>query len=98
MIRRLLCTAVLIASPTLSAPAIAEELTIDVTAEAAVQEALRKLTGKSVTLRLDGGAELSGLVEAVGETAVRIGQLTGKEFYSAVVRLDEVAAVIYRAK
>lgn len=78
--------------------ASAEDVKLEVTDAAAVKNSLEKLVGKSVALRLANGEDIAGIVEQVGPTAVRVGQLTGKEFYSAVVALDRISAVVYRAK
>jgi len=76
----------------------ADEGKIEVTDANALKAALEKLAGKSVTLKLGSGEELSGVLEAVGPSALKLGQLTGKEFYSAIVQISEVSVVIYRAK
>lgn len=78
--------------------ASAEETKIEVTDPNVVKAGLEHLVGKSVTIRLSGGEDVSGVVEAVGPAAVRVGQLTGKEFYSAIVKLDSIVGFIYRAK
>ena len=78
--------------------AYAEEVKLEVDQANAMQRGLNLLIGKSVTLRLNSGGEMSGVVEAVGPTAIRLGALVGKEFYSAVVQLEDVSAVVYRAK
>lgn len=85
---------ILFATPSASA----EPRTIEVTANQSIRTVLEQLSGKSVALRLSSGEELSGVVEAIGSELVLLGQLTGKEFYSAVISLDEIAAVVYRAK
>ena len=76
----------------------AEETKIEVSDPNAITSGLQKLVGKTVTLRLRSGEDLSGIVEAVGPNAVRLGQLTGKEFYSAIIKVDDVSAITYRAK
>lgn len=81
-----------------TSPSFGDETKVEVTDADAIKLGLEKLSGKSVTLRLSGGEDVSGVVEAVGPSAVRIGQLTGKEFYSAIVTLADITAVIYRAK
>ena len=91
----------LLFSLTLSVPFTglqAEELKLEVTEDNALKAALEKVVGKTVTLKLINGEDISGVVEAVGPTAVRIGQLTGKEYYSAVVVIERISAVVYRAK
>jgi type II secretory pathway predicted ATPase ExeA len=59
---------------------------------------LFKQNGRPVTLMLDSGQELSGVVKEVGDKVVHLASLTGKEFYDAVVDLDEVTAVVVRAR
>ena len=49
-------------------------------------------------LELDSGEEPGGTVRTVGDHVVHVEKVTGKEFYDAVVDLDEVAAVILRVR
>ena len=81
-----------------STNAFADPMTLEVTDSQALELGLKAMVGKTVTLQLTSGSELSGVLEAVGPSTVRIGQLTGKEFYSAVVRIEQIIAVVYRAK
>lgn len=63
-----------------------------------VSSVLNRQVGQTVELRLKSGEKIAGKLEKVGEKLVHISQLTGQEFYEAAVVLDEVAAVIVRAK
>ncbi len=78
--------------------AAAEEVKIDVKAENPVQSTLETLIGKDVTLKLRSGQEVAGKVSEVGKTAVHVSQLKGMEFFDAVVRVDDISAVVMRAK
>ena len=82
----------------LTTAAFADEVKIDVSAANALHAALEKLVGKSVALRLHSGEEVAGMLEAVGPDSVRVGQLTGKEFYAAVIRIEGIDGVVYRNK
>ena len=42
--------------------------------------------------------DVEGTVVAVGTAGVHVGRLVGMDFFDAVVRLDQVAAVIVRAR
>jgi hypothetical protein len=53
--------------------------------------------GKIVTVRLEGGQELTGTLAATSPVTVKLTGLQGKEFYDAVVRIDRIEAVIVRA-
>lgn len=59
---------------------------------------LKARVGSPVQLMLRGGGDVGGTVVRVSDDAVHVGQLTGKEFYDAVVALDAVAAVVVRVR
>lgn len=63
-----------------------------------VQENLQKLVGKRATVITKSGKEYDGLIAETSKLAVLITQLTGKELYNAYVRIDDVEAVVYKAK
>lgn len=85
---------------TLTAPlsVFAEEQSLTVQGGQAMRENLQKKVGTKVILQLSGGQEVSGKVVDVGETVVHISELTGKEFYDAVVRLDHISALVLRVR
>ncbi|MCB0328244.1 MAG: hypothetical protein KDD70_01235 [Bdellovibrionales bacterium] len=63
-----------------------------------VKANLEKLVGKSVTLKLSSGEELGGKVSKVGPEAVQLSELTGREYFDAVVPLEKIVALIVRTK
>ena len=67
-----------------------------VPANASIASALSANVGKSVTVRLSAGEELTGVLRAVNDTALVLGQLSGREFFDAVIALHAVQAVIVR--
>lgn len=62
------------------------------------KDVLKELTGKIVSVKLDSGGELEGLVVKVGDHLVHISRLSGKDFYDAVVRIDRISAVIFKVR
>lgn len=76
----------------------AEERKLSVTEANPIKAGLEASVGKTVTVQLSSNQELTGVVEEVGSHAVRLAQLSGKEFYSAVISIDSIVAIIYRAK
>ncbi|WP_420465757.1 hypothetical protein [Panacagrimonas sp.] len=64
----------------------------------AVRKALQDRAGKSATVVLASGAELTGKVGALSDDSVRLTELSGKEFFDAVIDLDHVQAVVFRAR
>jgi len=60
---------------------------------------LKRLEGKPVRLRLVGGAEeVSGKLVKVGQEVVYLTELSGREFFDAVIRIDQVAAVAVQTR
>lgn len=51
-----------------------------------------------MTLKLDSGEELTGTLRTVGNHVAHLEKLAGKDFFDAVVDVEEVAAVIVRAR
>jgi len=82
----------------LSGPVLADDVKLDVSGANAIHSTLQATAGKSVTLKLNSGQEISGKVAEVGPNAVHISEIKGQEFFDAVVRLDDVSAVIVRVK
>jgi hypothetical protein len=55
---------------------------------------LKRLEGKPVRLRMAGsGEEVLGKLQKVGKELAHLSDLSGREFFDAVVRIDQVAAV-----
>lgn len=61
-----------------------------------VKGALEASVGRVVTLQLSSGQEITGTVTKVGDHAVQISRLAGRDFYDALVVLDKVSAVLFK--
>jgi len=96
MTKRLLLPVALVL--TLMSGALAQEAKMSIVNEDTIHSVLSKQVGKQVTLELDSGEELSGTVRTVGEHVVHVEKISGKEFFDAIVDLEEVAAVILRVR
>jgi hypothetical protein len=53
---------------------------------------------KPVTVVLKGGHSYSGKVGQVGDHHVLLSELSGKEFFDALVAIDEIAAIEVRVR
>lgn len=85
----------------LSVPAFtasAQDAKLEVRSGDVVKTVLERQVGKRVGLVLTTGPELSGVVTAVGDHVVHIAELSGREFFDAVVPLDRISAVVIRAR
>jgi len=71
---------------------------LDLDSPESIRVNLEKVPGERVTLSLIGGGELQGVVNKVGATALYITELTGKEFFDAIVRLDHISAVTVKMR
>jgi hypothetical protein len=71
---------------------------LDLNSADAIRANLEKFSGERVTLSLIGGGELQGVVSKIGTTMLYITELTGREFFDAVVRLDHVSAVTVKMR
>ncbi len=77
---------------------LAEEPSVDLNSPDAVRMTLEQQQGKRVKVKLTSGQDLDGKVTKVGSQALVLTELSGMEFFDATVRLDQVAAVILRAR
>jgi hypothetical protein len=77
---------------------IADEPALGVEGNQPIRDNLKQRVGSKVTLRLVSGEEIGGTVVQVGETAVHLSELSGRDFYDAVVRLDQVSAVLVQMR
>ena len=69
-----------------------------VASAADIKATLESHKGKKVSLRLQAGEDITGKVVSVEGSTVHLTELSGREFFDAVVEIDDVSAVIYRAK
>lgn len=59
---------------------------------------LERQNGQVVEVRLKSGDKISGKVASIGDKLLHISQITGQEFFDAVIDVKDVTAVIYRAR
>ena len=73
-----------------SVSALAQEKTVAFHDSQNMAEVLKQYAGQNVTLMLQSGKELQGKLEKVGAQLVLVSKIVGKEFYDAVVRIDQI--------
>ena len=54
--------------------------------------------GKRVSLMVSSGESLEGTIEKVGDHFVLVSKLSSKDYFDALVKIDEVRAVVFRAR
>lgn len=77
---------------------LAQEMKFELNKGFGMKEILASYEGKRVAIRLDGGEELEGTVTRVGDQLVHFSKLSKRDFYDAVIRIDKITAVIFRAR
>ena len=75
---------------------IAQPLVVN--ADDTLEKLLIAQKGKRVTVKLGPNDELTGVVKAVTPNLVHLGELTGREFFDAVVDMKQIRAVVVRTK
>lgn len=53
---------------------------------------------KLVKVKFQSGQDLEGRIKNLNESAVQLERLSGMDFYDAVVMLNQISAVMYRAR
>ncbi|MBX3304760.1 MAG: hypothetical protein KF751_01785 [Nitrospira sp.] len=81
-----------------SAVVAADESIMDVNSPDAMKSLLEQQVGKRVKVKLCSGQDVEGKVAKVGSHAVQLTELVGMELFDATVKLNDVAAVIVRAR
>ena len=76
----------------------AEEKKAGINTSYGMKQILGSFTGQRVMLKTDSGEALEGTVTSVGDHMVHISRLSGKDYYDAVVVIDRITSVVFRAK
>ncbi len=62
-------------------------------ADASIEDNLKSLTGKSVSVTVASGKTLTGTIKSVGNHLLHLEKLGGKEFYDALIRIEDISAI-----
>ena len=79
-------------------PLSAAESRLDFKPADTIATVLARHEGQKVELRLHSGEKIGGKLEKVGDKLVHLSQLVGAELFEAAVALEQIAAVVVRAK
>ncbi|MEI6415534.1 MAG: hypothetical protein WCP34_14910 [Pseudomonadota bacterium] len=63
-----------------------------------LHEMLARLKGQSVKLRLAGGEEIGGKISGVGLQLVQLTEITGRDFFDALVPISSIQAILIKAR
>jgi len=62
-------------------------------AAASLKDNLKSLTGKDIYVSLRSGKVYQGRVKSVGDHLLHLEKIVGKEFYDALIRIDDISAI-----
>ena len=79
-------------------PALGEEKKLELREADTMADLLGRLVGTTVELTLRNGSSLSGRLAKVHQHVLVLASLRGKEFYDAVIRVEDVSAVTVRMR
>jgi len=97
-ISRILMLVACLSLPVLAGAADADKSPLQIRGTDTIRSVLEQHTGKVVKLRLKSGQELGGTVARFGSGVVQLSQVSGMEFFDAVVSLDDISAVLIRTR
>ncbi len=63
-----------------------------------MKENLLLNVGKRVSLRITAGEAIEGTIVKVGDQSVQLSKLSGRDYYDAIVRIDRIEAIIFKAR
>ena len=76
----------------------AQEVKFELNKGFGIKEILTGHEGKRIAVRLESGEELEGTVTTIGDQLIHLSKLSKRDFYDAVIRIDKINAVIFRAR
>lgn len=90
----LLVTTVLLLNPTLI---MAKQNIVPVegayfTVNASMSQNLKNFVGKRISVTLDSGAVISGVIKEVGDHLLHLEKLDRKEYFDALIRIEDISA------
>jgi hypothetical protein len=54
--------------------------------------------GKTIEIQLESGGQLTGKLSEIGTQTILLKELRGKEYYDALIVIDEITAVVFKAR
>jgi len=78
--------------------AAAVEEGTDFNANIGIRENLFLNVGKRVAVRITAGDAIEGTIVRVGDQSVQLSKLSGRDYYDAIVRIDRIEAIIFKAR
>jgi hypothetical protein len=78
--------------------AFSEENVFQFGKDKSLQTNLLQFKGKTIEIQLKTGGQLTGKLSEVGTQSILLKELRGKEYYDALIVIDDITAVIFKAR
>ena len=78
--------------------AFSEENVFQFSEDKSLQTSLLQFKGKTIEIQLKSGGQLTGKLSEVGTQSILLKELRGKEYYDALIVIDDITAVIFKAR
>jgi hypothetical protein len=92
------CLVVIMISFFIAIPLYATEDVFQFANDSSLQTSLLQFKGKTIEIQLKSGQQLTGKVSEVGNHLILLKELRGKEYYDALIEIDDIAALIFKAR
>ena len=60
---------------------------------ASMAENLKSLSGKKVSVTLDSGKTITGVIKAIGDHLLHVEKIEGREYFDALIRMESIGAI-----
>jgi hypothetical protein len=78
--------------------AFSEENVFQFGKDNSLQTNLLQFKGKTIEIQLKTGGQLAGKLSEIGSQSILLKELRGKEYYDALIMIDDITAVIFKAR
>jgi hypothetical protein len=78
--------------------AFSEESSFQYGKDNSLQTNLLQFKGKTIEIQFKSGGQMAGKLSEIGTQSILLKELRGKEYYDALIVIDDIAAVIFKAR
>ena len=90
--------AMIVVTSLIATTAFSEENVFQFGKDSSLQTSLLQFKGKTIEIQLKTGGQLTGKLSEIGTQSILLKELRGKEYYDALIVIDDITAVIFKAR
>jgi len=88
----------IVIASSIATTAFSEENVFQFGKDKSLQTNLLQFKGKTIEIQLKTGGQLTGKLSEIGTQSILLKELRGKEYYDAIIVIDDITAVIFKAR